>query len=100
PRAGVVDQGGRDVHHVPAAALGEHRSDGAARDVEETAQVDPGHGVVVLVGVVGEWFAEEDPGVVHQRVHAAETRQCLFDDIGAGARPRQVATYGEHLGIL
>jgi hypothetical protein len=84
---------------VAAVAVGEHRGDGAAGDVEEAAQVHPGHHLVVLVGVVGERLGDEHSGVVDQGVDPAEPVQGLFDDVRAGARPGQVPLHREHFGV-
>src|SRR6266550_1435896 len=63
---------------------------GAAGDVEEAAQIHPGHRVVVLVGVVGERLGDERSGIVDQGVDPAEPVQGVFHDVRAGARPGQV----------
>jgi hypothetical protein len=58
-----------------ATAAGQHRRDRGTGHLEEASEVDPGDGVEVGVGVVGERFGDEDPGIVHQGVHPAEAVQ-------------------------
>lgn len=77
----MIDQGGRDGDQV-TAALAEHRRDSRARHLEEATHVDPGYGVVVLAGVLGERFGNEDAGVDHG-VDPPETVEGRVDDAGA-----------------
>ena len=60
----MVDQAGRDVHHVTAAIPGQHRSHRGARHLEETAKVHSGDSVIVRVGVVGETLGMKIPALL------------------------------------
>src|SRR2546421_259027 len=60
---GLVHERRREVHDV-SAALREHLPDGPLRDVEEPGQVHRQHFGEVGLGVLGEWFGNENPGVV------------------------------------
>src|SRR5207244_13124590 len=79
-----------DVDDVSAALL-RHVTDDALREVKEAIQVHGGHRGEVVVGVVQERFADEDPSVVDQRVDAAETVERLLDDALGGLDLRNVA---------
>jgi hypothetical protein len=62
----------RDVDDVPSAALPDHLA-GRQLGAEESAlQVDPKHGVVLLLGGVEQRGTGLDAGIVHHDVQAAE----------------------------
>jgi len=96
----MVDQAGRDVHQVTSALPGQHRGDGAAGHLEEAPQVDSSHGVIVLVGVVGERLGDEDAGIVDDGVDPAEAGQGRVHDAGANAPRGHVAGRGQYIRII
>src|SRR5579872_7364063 len=81
---GMIDQAGRHLYDM-TAALPFHLGNRALRHVEEASQIDPNNRSVISIAVLREWLADEDAGVVHQRVDTAETGHChpnhLFRDI-------------------
>src|SRR5207302_9820446 len=72
---GMVDEAGADADDV-ATALGEHLPDRALGDVEEPGEVDSCDGDVLIERVVGERLADEESGVVDQRVDTSEPVEC------------------------
>jgi hypothetical protein len=96
----MVDQAGRDVHHVTAVTPGQHRGHRGARDLEETAKVHSGDDVVVLIGVVGEILGHEDSRVVDHRVDPAEPLYGRVDDALAGTRLRDVTRHRQHHRVI
>ena len=62
-----------------AAALLLHLGDGELRDVKEPADVDAQDRCVVGLGVLGERLADEDAGVVDERVDPAEPGHAFGD---------------------
>ena len=85
---------------VSGAVAREHGGDGTAGHLEESTQVHTRDCVVVLVGVVGERLADEDAGVVDERVDPTEPAQGGVDDPGPGAVLSHVDGHGQHLGIV
>ena len=67
----MVDQAGGDLHDV-AAALFLHFRNRQLGDAEEAGKVDPERAGEIGLAVLGEWFCDEDAGVVDQRIDAAE----------------------------
>ena len=94
----VVDEAGADVDDV-AAALDEHLSDRTLSDVEEPGEVDRRDRGVLIEGVVGERLADEESGVVDQRVDPTEPVECQFDHALGGLRLGDVTRYREHVGF-
>ena len=100
----MLNEGRGDVHDVAALVAGEHLCDGGAGHFEVASQVDCGDGVVVLVGVVGEWFTDEDAGVVDDCVDSAEPLDRSRDDArpapGAPTSAETVATSGSWVSAI
>lgn len=99
----MIDQAGRDLDDV-AAALVEHLLDRQLGDAEEAAQVDAGNRVVVLLRVLGERFADEDTGIVDQRVDTAEALAAGRDEplavAGTDMSPWTVRMSGSCEGVI
>jgi hypothetical protein len=93
----VVDEACRDVDDV-TAALDDHLANYALRHVEEAGEVHGGDRVEVLRRVVGEFLADEDPGVVDQRVDSPEPVERLLDHALGSVRVGDVAADGEYVG--
>jgi hypothetical protein len=67
--------------------------------VEEAAQVHRGHHLVVCARVVGERLADEDPGVVDQRVDPPEPVERLLDHVPSGLRLGDVTRNREEVAL-
>jgi hypothetical protein len=98
PAPGVIDEAGRDVDDV-AAALDGHLADRTLRDVEEAGEVHGGGRIEILLRVVGERLADEDSGVVDQRVDAPEPVERLLHHARRRARVGDVAIHSENVGL-
>ena len=96
----MVHQAGRDVDHVPAVAWASMARDRGAGNLEEAAQVHTGDGVVVVVGVVGERFGDEDPRIVDHGVDPTEPLQGGIDDPLSDPGLRDVAGHRQHHRVV
>ncbi len=67
----MIHQAGGDIDDM-AFALFLHLGNRQLGDVEEAIQVHGQHVDVVFVGIAGEGFGDEDPGVVDQAVDATK----------------------------
>ena len=67
----MIDQARRDLHDMTAALL-YHLGDGELRDVKGASNVDAQDRREVGLGILGEWFGDEDARVVDERVDATE----------------------------
>ena len=75
-RVRVVYEARRDLDDVAAATL-LHLRERELRDVEESGQVDAEDRCVIDLGVLCEWFRDEDASVVDERVDTPEPRHAL-----------------------
>ena len=80
----MVNQARGDLDHM-AAPLLRHLGDRKLRDMEEPRDVDRHDGRVVGLGILGERFADEDAGVVDQRVDTPEPRHPIRNGTLCGA---------------
>ena len=99
-RVGVLDERRGDRDEVAAVTLIEHPGHRGPGDLEEAAQVHPGDGVVVLVGVVGERFGDEDARVVDDGVDAPEAVDRRVDHASSFAMLCDVARDGQHHRVV
>ena len=95
----VVDEARGDLDDM-AAALLFHLGDGELRGVEEPGGVDAQDGGEVGLGVLGEGLADEDAGVVDERVDAPEPRHALEDRAFRRLSIRDVAGDREDVGVV
>ena len=85
---------------MTAALPGQHRSDRAAGHLEEAPQVDSNHGVIVLIGVVGERLAYVDTGIVDDGVDPPEAVHSRIDDMAANARLGHVGGHRQYVWVI
>jgi hypothetical protein len=81
-----------------SAGLLRYVADDALREVEEAIQVHGRHRREVVVGVVQEPFADEDPRVVDQHVNPPEAVERFVKDVLSGLGLRNVALDRVHVG--
>jgi len=95
---GVIDQAGGHIDDV-AGAVFFHLGDGQLSDVEKAVEVHCQHVGVVVLGVGGEGFGDEDAGVVDQAVDTPEGGQGFADDALGSGRVGDVAGHREDVRV-
>ncbi|MNT42314.1 hypothetical protein D3C72_1787320 [compost metagenome] len=65
--------------------------------VHHALQVGGEHGLQVVFAVLGDGFGNEDPGVVHQHVHLAETFDGTLEQAPGGFRHGDVAGHTDEV---
>ncbi|HWE07318.1 MAG TPA: hypothetical protein VG274_11455, partial [Rhizomicrobium sp.] len=94
----LADHGGGDLHDMTALP-GQHVRNRQLRDVEKTIQVDMENISIVVRCERREGLADENTGIVHERIDPSEMPDgSFYDSFGDGALAN-IAGHRNHTGI-